>query len=388
MPAIISAAEVTDAVAIHPGYGFLSENAEFAERVREERLHLHRPEGRDHPPDGRQGLGHERHEVGLACPACPAPTAPLGDDADENLRIARDIGYPVIIKASGGGGGRGMRVVHTEARSLNAIGIARAEARAAFGNDAGLHGEVPRAAAAHRVPGPRRQPRQRRPPRRARLLDAAPPPEGDRGGAGPGHHRASSAVDGRALRRGLPRGGLPQRRHARVPLPGRRVLLHRDEHPHPGRAPGDRDGHRHRPGQGAAADRRRRARCPTRRATCRSAATPSSAASTPRTRKTFMPSPGPIRLWHAARRARHPRRQPRLLRLQRAALLRLADRQADRPRRHARHGDRAHAAMRSRRWWSRASRPTSPCTRRSCSHAAFQNGGTDIHYLERRLGLR
>ena len=134
MPAIISAAEVTDSVAIHPGYGFLSENADFAERVEKSGFVFVGPKAETIRVIGDK-VSAIRIMKSHGVPCVPGSDGPLGEDADENLRIARDIGYPVIIKASGGGGGRGMRVVHTEASLLNAIGITRAEARAAFAND-------------------------------------------------------------------------------------------------------------------------------------------------------------------------------------------------------------------------------------------------------------
>ena len=134
MPAIISAAEVTDAVAIHPGYGFLSENADFAERVASSGFTFVGP-----PPEVIRLLGDKVSAIQVmkaaGVPTVPGSDGPLEDDPDENIRIAREIGYPVIIKAAGGGGGRGMRVVHTEASLLNAITVTRAEAQAAFGND-------------------------------------------------------------------------------------------------------------------------------------------------------------------------------------------------------------------------------------------------------------
>jgi len=134
MPAIISAAEVTDAVAIHPGYGFLSENADFAERVETSGFVFVGP-----PAKAIRRMGDKveairaMKEAGV--PTVPGTDGPLGDSPEENLRIARDIGYPVIIKAAAGGGGRGMRVVHSEASLSNAITVTRAEARAAFGNE-------------------------------------------------------------------------------------------------------------------------------------------------------------------------------------------------------------------------------------------------------------
>ena len=134
MPAIISAAEVTDATAIHPGYGFLSENADFAERVEKSGFIFIGPKA-----ETIRTMGDKVSAIKVmkahGVPCVPGSGAPLGADADENLRIAKDIGYPVIIKASGGGGGRGMRVVHNPATLLSAINVTKAEALAAFSND-------------------------------------------------------------------------------------------------------------------------------------------------------------------------------------------------------------------------------------------------------------
>ncbi|MFQ5548601.1 MAG: acetyl-CoA carboxylase biotin carboxylase subunit [Woeseia sp.] len=134
MPAIISAAEVTDAVAIHPGYGFLAENADFAERVDSSGFVFIGP-----PADAIRLMGDKvsaiRAMKSAGVPCVPGSDGPLGDDTDENLRMAREIGYPIIIKAAGGGGGRGMRVVHSEASLTNAIALTQSEARAAFDND-------------------------------------------------------------------------------------------------------------------------------------------------------------------------------------------------------------------------------------------------------------
>jgi len=134
MPAIISAAEVTDAVAIHPGYGFLSENADFAERVETSGFVFIGP-----PASAIREMGDKvaaiRAMKAAGVPTVPGSDGPLGDNAEENLKIGRDIGYPVIIKAAGGGGGRGMRVVHSEASLIAAISVTQAEARSAFGNE-------------------------------------------------------------------------------------------------------------------------------------------------------------------------------------------------------------------------------------------------------------
>ena len=134
MPAIIAAAEVTDAQAIHPGYGFLAESADFAERVEQSGFVFIGPKA-----DTIRLMGDKveairaMKEAGVPC--VPGSDGPLGDDAAVNAGLAREIGYPVIVKAAGGGGGRGMRVVHTEAALANAISTTRQEAKAAFGND-------------------------------------------------------------------------------------------------------------------------------------------------------------------------------------------------------------------------------------------------------------
>ncbi len=133
MPAIIATAEVTDAEAIHPGYGFLSENADFAERVERSGFTFIGP-----TPDNIRTMGDKvsakqaMRAAGVPC--VPGSDGALPDDPKEIIRIARSVGYPVIIKAAGGGGGRGMRVVHTEAALVNAVQMTKAEAAAAFGN--------------------------------------------------------------------------------------------------------------------------------------------------------------------------------------------------------------------------------------------------------------
>ncbi len=135
IPAIISAAEITDAVAIHPGYGFLSENADFAERVEESGFIFIGPQAKNIRLMGdKVSAIATMKKYGIPC--IPGSDGPLTKNDKQNYRIAKEIGYPVIIKASGGGGGRGMRVVHSEAALANAIVTTRAEAKAAFSNDA------------------------------------------------------------------------------------------------------------------------------------------------------------------------------------------------------------------------------------------------------------
>ncbi len=134
IPAIISAAEVTDAMAIHPGYGFLSENADFAERVEDSGFIFIGPRSDSIRIMGDKVAAIETMQKS-GVPCVPGSDGELGEDSETNLRIAKEIGYPIIIKASGGGGGRGMRVVHTESALINSIALTRAEAGAAFGND-------------------------------------------------------------------------------------------------------------------------------------------------------------------------------------------------------------------------------------------------------------
>jgi len=133
MPAIISAAEVTDSEAIHPGYGFLSENADFADRVEKSGFVFIGPR-----PDTIRLMGDKvsakRAMIEAGVPVVPGSEGALPEDPQEIIRIAREVGYPVIIKAAGGGGGRGMRVVYTEAALLNAVTMTRSEAGAAFNN--------------------------------------------------------------------------------------------------------------------------------------------------------------------------------------------------------------------------------------------------------------
>ncbi|OGT88548.1 MAG: acetyl-CoA carboxylase biotin carboxylase subunit [Gammaproteobacteria bacterium RIFOXYA12_FULL_61_12] len=133
IPALISAAEVTDAVAIHPGYGFLSENADFAERVENSGFVFIGPR-----PETIRLMGDKVSAINAmkmaGVPCVPGSDGPLDDDDQRTIGLAHKIGYPVIIKAAGGGGGRGMRVVHSEAALLNAVSMTRAEAGAAFGN--------------------------------------------------------------------------------------------------------------------------------------------------------------------------------------------------------------------------------------------------------------
>jgi len=135
IPAIISAAEVTDAEAIHPGYGFLSENADFAERVEQSGFVFIGPSPQTIRMMGdKVSAKNAMKKAGV--PVVPGMDEALPEEPKDIIRIARDVGYPLIIKSAGGGGGRGMRIVHTEAALINAVQTTRAEAQAAFGNPA------------------------------------------------------------------------------------------------------------------------------------------------------------------------------------------------------------------------------------------------------------
>lgn len=135
IPALISAAEIANVDAIHPGYGFLSENADFAERVEESGFIFIGPR-----PDTIRLMGDKITAIktmkSLGIPCVPGSGGPLDDDCKHNAVLAKKIGYPVLIKASGGGGGRGIRIVRNEESLMSAIKLTRTEAKAAFGNDA------------------------------------------------------------------------------------------------------------------------------------------------------------------------------------------------------------------------------------------------------------
>jgi acetyl-CoA carboxylase biotin carboxylase subunit len=134
IPRIISAMEITDSVAVHPGYGFLAENADFAEQVQKSGFTFIGPD-----PDVIRTMGDKVAAIAAmkkaGVPTVPGSNGPLPEDKEKCLAFGRDIGYPVIIKAAAGGGGRGMRVVHTESALLNSIHVTKAEAKAAFGDD-------------------------------------------------------------------------------------------------------------------------------------------------------------------------------------------------------------------------------------------------------------
>jgi len=133
VPAIISAMEITDSVAVHPGYGFLAENADFAEMVERSGFVFIGPTADVIRMMGDKVAAIEAMKK-AGVPTVPGSNGPLTEDEDRSRKVAKEIGYPVIIKAAAGGGGRGMRVVHSEAHLIKAISVTQSEAKAAFGD--------------------------------------------------------------------------------------------------------------------------------------------------------------------------------------------------------------------------------------------------------------
>ena len=257
IPRLLAACEITGADAIHPGYGFLSENARFAEILEEHGITFIGPTS-EHIRLMGDKIEAKATAKRLGIPVVPGSDGAITNEA-QGARIAKDMGFPVLVKAAAGGGGRGMKVARTAEDLDMAIKTARAEAKAAFGDDSVYlekYLEKPRHIEVQ-VFGDGK--RQRHPSGRARLLAAAPAPEGHGGGALARAQRRGAQEDRRHRRQGHAEAQLPRRRHGRVPLRGRRVLLHRDEHAPAGGASGDRDDHRPRPRHRADPHRLRRA---------------------------------------------------------------------------------------------------------------------------------
>ncbi len=254
---IIEIAQDANVDGIHPGYGFLSENADLSRACQEAGIAFVGP-----APEVLEALGDKTAARKLAKKA-GVPTVPGTEDPvatyEEARTFTEEFGFPVMVKAAMGGGGRGMRVVRRAEELEEAFDRATSEAAGRVRRRHRLPRALRRAPAAHRGADPRRRRGQRHAPLRARLLGAAPPPEGGRDGA-----RAEPPPQGarrrlRRRRQARPGRRLPQRRHRRVPRrQGRQPLLHRGQPAHPGRAHRDRAGHAGRPRSIADQDRRRR----------------------------------------------------------------------------------------------------------------------------------
>ena len=196
---IIDACKATGAEAVHPGYGFLSERESFAKALAKAKIAFIGP-----PPKAIAAMGDKIESKKLA-KAAGVSVVPgyLGEiaDTDEAVRIAGEIGYPVMMKASAGGGGKGMRLAYSEKDVREGFEATKREGLASFGDDRVFIEKFVEKPAPYRDPAARRHPRQHRLSRRARMLGAAPPPEGGRGSALPVRHARDAQSDGRAGRR-------------------------------------------------------------------------------------------------------------------------------------------------------------------------------------------
>ena len=296
IPRLLAACEITGADAIHPGYGFLSENARFAEILEEHNITFIGPTS-EHIRIMGDKIEAKETAKRLGIPVVPGSDGAVTNEADAKA-IAKTMGYPVLIKAAAGGGGRGMKVARSADEIGQALSTARAEAKAAFGDDSVYiekylskprHIEVQVFGDGHGNAlhlGERDCSLQRR---HQKVMEEAP---------SPALNAAQRKRIGETVRQGDAEAKVSRRRHRRVPVRGWRVLLHRDEHAVAGRAPGDRGDHRHRPRASS-----RSASHPARRsASGRRTSTFSGHAIECRINaenpKNFRPSPGKITYWH------------------------------------------------------------------------------------------
>ena len=296
VPSLLAACEITGADAVHPGYGFLSENARFAEILGEHNIDFIGPKA-EHIRTMGDKIEAKRTAKRLGIPVVPGSEGGVDPD-EEAIAIGREIGYPLLVKAASGGGGRGMKVALTDEelmhgavdRTVGSQGRRsattsvylekylqrRATSKSRFSATDAAAPSIS-ASAIVRCSGATRRCWKKAPRRRS---------------------TRPARQDRRDLRQRDARHEISRRRHRRISVRGRRVLFHRNEHPHPGRASGHRDDHRHRPRAGADPRRRRRRSAVHGRTRCVSTAMRSNAASTPKIRSTFRPSPGKILQYH------------------------------------------------------------------------------------------
>ena len=245
IPRLLAACEITGADAVHPGYGFLSENARFAEILEEHQITFIGPTS-EHIRIMGDKIEAKETAKRLGIPVVPGSDGAVTSEP-EAMKIAKAMGFPVLIKATAGGGGRGMKVAQTAADLGIALSTARAEAKAAFGNDQ-VYMEKYLTKPRHieiQVLGDGQGNAVHLGERDCSL--AAAPSEDPRGSPLAGTQRRRTPEDRRDGGGGHAQDQVPRRRHGGVPVRGRRVLFHRDEHAPAGGASGDRGGYRYRP---------------------------------------------------------------------------------------------------------------------------------------------
>ena len=266
IPALLAACEITGADAVHPGYGFLAENARFAEILAEHNVQFIGPRP-EHIRLMGDKIAAKRAANELGIPTVPGSDGGVGSRRRSANRLRARSGFPVMLKAAAGGGGRGMKVVRDEGELLSALAVARAEAKAAFGDDTlylekylerPRHIEIQvlgdgKGRAIHL--GERDCSLQRR---HQKVWEEGP---------SPALNAPARDQIGETVAKAMREHQISRRRHRRIPLRGRQVQFHRDEHPHSGRTSGDRDDHRHRPHRRANPRRRRQRPRAERRAT-------------------------------------------------------------------------------------------------------------------------
>ena len=209
MDKIIAACKQTGAEAVHPGYGFLSENAEFSRRLEEEGIVFIGPKHYSVAAMGDK-IASKKLAMEAKVNTIPGYNEAI-DTPEQAVEIAKGIGYPVMIKASAGGGGKGLRVAFNDQEAHEGFRLVQDRGEERLRRRSRLHREVRRGAAPHRDPGARRRARQLRLSARARVLDPAPPPEGDRGGAVALPRPGDAQGHGRAGRGAGQGGELPDR---------------------------------------------------------------------------------------------------------------------------------------------------------------------------------
>ena len=385
IPRLIAAAEITGADAIHPGYGFLAENAEFAEICAASNITFIGPTAEQIRVMGDKAAARKAMTA-VGVPIVPGTPGPV-EDVEEALAFAKTIGFPVIIKAAAGGGGKGMRVAKDADEFARSFQLARSEALSAFGNG-DVYVEKYLARPRHIEfqilgdkfgnvihLGERDCSVQRR---HQKLIEEAPSP------AMTPELRQADGRRGRGRREG---DRLRRRRHDRdAARRGRLVLLHGDEHAHPGRASGHGDAHRRRSREGA--DPRRRGEP---LSVTRAAAAARARHRVPRERRGSEPElpavAGQDRHVPSAGRQRRAPRHARLRRLHGAAVLRLDDRQGHLPGTRPRGSARARCSVALETFIIEGPTTTIPFLARVMQNPRFQSGDVDTKFLEREPEL-